>query len=327
MRAVIVGAVESSRIAIESVARSPEWSVALVLTLPKELAGRHDDFVDLAPAAASAGADIRYIENINSADGLQALREAEADAAFVIGWSQICGQEFRSACNDRVIGFHPAPLPRLRGRAVIPWTILNQEPISAGTLFWIDEGVDTGPIIAQHFFHVADDETAATLYAKQIAALAKLLDEALPRLADGSAPRTPQDDRYATWAAKRTLADGIIDWSQPAVEIERLIRAVGRPYAGASSFSGPGRLTIWRADIVGKQSKHLAAAGQVVARDKLGFSVMCGDGLLLEVREFTSETGRPPLLHSQLTAGPVVRPTPIRTAGSPAPAEPRLRHA
>ena len=327
MKAVIVGAVESSLIAIEAVARAPDWSLALVLTLPPELAFRHDDFVDLTPAAKRGGAEVHFVSNINSDDALGAIRAADADAVFVVGWSQICGEIFRSACKNQVVGFHPAPLPRMRGRAVIPWTILNAEPISAGTLFWIDEGVDTGPIIAQHFFHVADNETAATLYAKHMAALANMMDEALPRIADGTAPRIAQDDRFATWAAKRTPADGLIDWSLPAFEIERLIRAVGKPYAGASSFDGPARLTLWSGEVAGARGKHLAGVGKIVARNERGFSVMCGDGLQLRVTEFTSEAGRAPRLHSQLRTSPCVEPTQIRSAELSVAAQGRRHHA
>ena len=87
--------------------------------------------------------------------------------------------------------------------------------------------------------------------------LAKIMDEALPLIANGTAPRILQDDRLATWAAKRTPADGVVNWSLPAVEIQTLIRAVGRPYAGASSFNGPARLTLWSADVVGGSNKHL----------------------------------------------------------------------
>ena len=113
MRAVIVGAVESSRIAIEAIARASGWSLALVITLPPALAVRHDDYVDLASAAANAGAPVHYVNNVNSDDALEAIRALNADAVFVIGWSQICGEGFRAACENRVIGFHPAPLPRL----------------------------------------------------------------------------------------------------------------------------------------------------------------------------------------------------------------------
>src|SRR3546814_10841959 len=122
----------------------------------------------------------------------------------------------------------PAPLPRLRGRGVIPWTILADEPITAGTLFWIDDGVDSGPILEQAFFHVAPDETAASLYARHMRALGEMMPRALAALAPGSPPRLEQDERYASWAAKRTPEDGRLDWRQNAIDIDRLIRAAGR---------------------------------------------------------------------------------------------------
>src|SRR3546814_2322762 len=97
----------------------------------------------------------------NAADVLEAVSALAPDYVFVIGWSQICKPAFRQAAGGQVIGYHPAPLPRLRGRAVIPWTILLDEKITASTLFWIDDGVDSGPILAQRYFHIAPDETAA----------------------------------------------------------------------------------------------------------------------------------------------------------------------
>src|SRR3546814_5778869 len=88
------------------------------------------------------------------------------------------------------------------------WTILADEPITAGTLFWIDDGVDSGPILEQAFFHVAPDETAASLYARHMRALGEMMPRALAALATGSPPRLEQDERYASWAAKRTPEDG-----------------------------------------------------------------------------------------------------------------------
>lgn len=300
MRAVVVGAVESSQIAIEAIAAAEGWTVASVVSLPSKLAGRHDDFVDLAPVTAAAGAKLYRVPNINDAAALDLVAAAHADYAFVIGWSQICGSDFRELMGARVIGYHPAPLPRMRGRAVIPWTILSGEPISGGTLFWIDEGVDTGDILAQRFFHVAPDETAATLYAKHLRELRSMLEEVLPALSGGVVPRRPQEERYATWAARRTRLDGAIDWSRSAADIARLVRAVTDPYSGAYTFAGANRLTIWQARAAPETQSHLAAPGQVIAVGKGVFTVMCGDGLGLLVTDWTSITGDPPRLHGRL---------------------------
>src|SRR3546814_5174240 len=85
----------------------------------------------------------------------------------------------------------PAPLPRLRGRGVIPWTILANEPITAGTLFWIDDGADSGPILEQAFFHVAPDETAASLYARHMRALGEMMPRALAARSEEHTSETP----------------------------------------------------------------------------------------------------------------------------------------
>ncbi|GGE14528.1 methionyl-tRNA formyltransferase [Polymorphobacter glacialis] len=283
MRAIVVGAVESTRVALAALARAPGWQVAAVITLPPELASRHSDFVDLAPTAASAGAELIHAADSN-APGITARVAALApDLAFVIGWSQICRAEFIAAAGGAIIGYHPAPLPRLRGRAVIPWTILQGEAITAGTLFRVDEGLDSGPIIGQRFFHVASDETATTLYAGHMKALAGLMDDALPGLAAGSLPGTPQDERHATWAARRGPRDGRIDWHQPAAVVDRLVRAVTRPYPGAATATTQGPLTVWTTRYWPDGSRHVAAAGQVIERGDDGFAVMCGDGRALFV--------------------------------------------
>lgn len=320
MRAILIGAVESSRVALERIAAAGGWECPLVVTLPPGRSGRHSDYVDLAEPAAAAGAALLHVRNINDADAMEAIAHTGTDAVFVVGWSQICGAAFREAAGGKVVGYHPAPLPRMRGRGVIPWTILNEEPISGGTLFWIDEGVDSGPILAQRFFHVAPDETAASLYAKHMDALGAMMDEALAAIASGNPPRRVQDERYATWAARRTPADGLIDWARPAAEIQRLVRAVGRPYPGAQTFDGPHKLIVWAAEAL-PGGHHLAAAGQVVSRTEGSFTVMCGDGALLQVDEWTHAASTMPANHARLTATPALAPAAPRLAGSEGPVD------
>src|SRR3546814_13872262 len=106
-------------------------------------------------------------------------------------------------------------------------------------------------------------------------ALDRMLRESLPMPAQGSAPRLVQDERHATWATKRTPADGRIDWTLPAAEIDRLIRAVGRPYPGAFTETKAERLTVWAARPWPASARHAAMPGQVVARNEGGFVVRC----------------------------------------------------
>lgn len=281
MKAIVVGAVESTRVTLKALADNPRWTVSAVVTLPASLAGRHSDFVDLEPDARACGAKLIAAPNSNAPDVIEAVRAARADYAFVIGWSQICKPEFRAAAGGRVIGYHPAALPRLRGRAVIPWTILLDERITGSTLFWIDDGVDSGPILAQKFLHIAPDETATTLYARHMTALDEMLRESLDALADGRAQRVRQDERYATYAARRTEADGLINWRDSAAGVERLIRAVTRPYPGAFTYLGGERLTIYGASIWSEARRHAARPGQVIEKRDGALAIACGDGAIL----------------------------------------------
>lgn len=299
MRAIIVGAVESSRVAVRETAKARNWEVSAVITLPPELASRHSDYVDLSGEAGVAGARLLHVANGNSEEALDAIRSLAPDLVLVIGWSQICRPAFLDAAGGRVLGYHPAPLPRLRGRGVIPWTILNEEPITAGTLFRMDAGVDSGPIVAQRFLHVARDETAASLYARHMQVLALLIQDALAACAAGDWDGTPQDERFATWAAKRTPEDGRIDWRLPARDVWRLVRAVGRPYPGAFTTMGDERLVVWEAEPWPAADRHLGVPGQVLAHEEPGFAVACGEGAL-HIREWALAGGGRPRLHARL---------------------------
>lgn len=300
MRAVIIGAVESSFIAAEAIASAPDWTLTAIFTLDPLLAARHSDFHDLAPIAGEAGAELVAVRAINDPESLARLARFEPDYIFVIGWSQICKPELMAICPGRVIGYHPAALPRMRGRAAIPWTILAGEPITAGTLFWMDEGVDSGAILDQAFFHVSCAETAESLYRKHMEALLAMMRRTLVDLAAGTARRDVQDEHYATWTTRRTAADGEIDWRRPADEIERLVRAIGRPYPGAFTTSGAARLTIWATERSGFGARCRAVPGQIVAIDPAGFTIVCGDQGALTVTSWEHETGKAPRLHAVL---------------------------
>lgn len=300
MRALVVGAVEGTQVAVRTIAAVPGWTVCGVMTLPPDKSARHSDFVDLAVDAEKANARIIHVANSNSEEACQAVEELAPDYTFVIGWSQICGPEFRAAANGNVIGYHPAALPRLRGRATQPWTILLDEKITASTLFWIDDGVDTGDILAQKFFHVAPRENAASLYQKHMVALKAILQAALPELKAGEEVRQSQDEQCATYATKRVPADGRIDWQRPAHEIDRLVRAVGRPYPGAFTHFKDGQIMIYASNIRDGAAMH-ALPGQIVERRDGSFSVMCGDGMILDIDDYEYPGNESlPLLHSVL---------------------------
>lgn len=299
MKSVFVGAVEGSRVALDALVRAGR-APALVITISPELASRHSDFADLAPMARAADSDVLFTSQINSASTVAALRDVKPDLCMVIGWSQICKEEFRSVAKFGNIGFHPAPLPRFRGRAVIPWTILQNEKTSGSSLFWLDDGVDSGPIILQKMFALSPDETAQSLYSKHSVNLAEMLPEAVRLVENGAAPRIAQNPSLATYCAKRTPDDGLIDWRDTAENVLRFVRAVGYPYPGAFAFSGGEKIFIDLAMPFSGSRRYIGLTGQIQGDTDRGFLVRCGDGALVEVISWRWKFESKPRVHSKL---------------------------
>ncbi len=290
MQSVLVGAVDSTAIALKALVEKGVPPQAL-FTLPLSKSSRHSDYVHLEPLAKKCGVPVVEVSNINTPDILDKIRFLQPDYLFVIGWSQICHQELLSIPKLGSIGCHPAPLPENRGRGVIPWTILQRSSETGMSLFWIDEGMDSGDILLQEKFSVAPDETATTLYAKHGESLERLLFEAVSLLKEGKASRTPQNHSLATYCAKRVADDGLIDWNLPAESVWTLIRAVTKPYPGAFTFYKGQKLIIWEADYAG-DGPYWGLPGQIQTVSDTGVLVQCGDGkhLLLKSVQFENET-------------------------------------
>jgi methionyl-tRNA formyltransferase len=144
MNSVLIGAVESTDVALTSLAALGA-APRVVVTLPPDLAARHSDYVDVSRRAADAGATVHYAKDINDPDVVREIRRAEPDLVWIIGWSQIARAPLLDVPSLGIVGYHPSFLPRLRGRAVIPWTILLGVPSTGGTLFWIDDEQRGGP--------------------------------------------------------------------------------------------------------------------------------------------------------------------------------------
>lgn len=261
-KTAFLGAVEGSRRALEALCDAGHVP-DLVLTLPAEAAARHSDYADLGEVARRHGAPVFETRDINDDATLTALRDLAPDLILVIGWSQIAREGFRAVPRLGTVGFHPAPLPRLRGRAAIPWTILAGLDESAATLFWIDEGCDSGDILIQGSFPLDPRETARSLYDKQIETLCRILPDALGRIAEGEEVRTRQDESQASYCARRKTDDGQIDWTLPARDVDRLIRAVGEPYPGAFTDHSKGRLWIDAARIHDGPPGYIGMPGQL----------------------------------------------------------------
>jgi len=285
MRLVFIGAVDGSHRALETLLEAGV-EVARVVTLAEQYAHRHSDFCDLSPLANSYGVPVTAVNNANEADCVAAIAKEAPDYVLVVGWSQILKSPLLAVPKLGTLGFHPTLLPQYRGRAALPWLILNGVASSGVTLFHIDEGTDSGEIAYQSGFELDAAETATTLYAKVSEHIDRLMRALATDLVAGNAiPQIPQDDSLATYTARRTPVDGYIDWTRNADDIWTLIRASTRPYPGAFTYHNGVRMVIWAAEYVAI-SNQVAMPGQVALLGPDGVLVKCGVGYvrLIEVQ-------------------------------------------
>ena len=250
--------------------------VAAVVTLPGPIDPDRSgqcSFDDL-------GVPVVETEDVNAPETIAAVREHQPEAIFVVGWSQLVRQDFIDLAPRGVYGMHPTLLPKHRGRAAIPWTILQGLARTGVTLFEIvDPSADSGPIVGQVEVDVAPDETATSLYDKVLDAHIDLVRAEVPRIAAGTHAREPQDETRASAWPRRTPADGIIDWGTRARFLDAWVRAQTRPYPGAFTYHGDEKLVVWRARPLDVDARD--PAGTVVELRDEGAVVACGEGALL----------------------------------------------
>ena len=207
------------------------------------------------------------------------IESKSPDLLWVIGLSQLVPDRLIRLAKHGGIGFHPTMLPEGRGRAPVAWTILLNAR-AAATLFFLSDEPDAGDIIVQREVPVMPDDYSEDLIQRTNVVLAEAVLELAPRIRSNDLPRTPQDHSKATHYDKRTPADGLIDWTASTDRVYRLIRAAGRPYAGAFTHAGEHKLTVWRGRPA--EDPHVergAEPGRVVAIDRArGVLVATTDG-------------------------------------------------
>jgi len=202
--------------------------------------------------------ELLKINHINDDGVVKILKEREIDWLFIIGWSQIAGKGVLSAVQKGVIGAHPTLLPGGRGRAAIPWVIIKGLNQTGVTFFKMDEGVDTGKIIAQQVISVDERETATTLYEKVNDAHVELFLNALPQLESGNYSLEVQDESKATYWEGRTPLDGEIKPVMTTEEVDRLVRATTKPYPGAFYIDDKGKkVIIWEGSLRIESNNHI----------------------------------------------------------------------
>ncbi|MBA2704368.1 MAG: methionyl-tRNA formyltransferase [Blastocatellia bacterium] len=289
MRIVFMGTPES---AVPSLQRllSDGHEVVAVWTQPDKPAGRGDKMH--APAiktfALERGLKIEQPPKIRTKESKELFASYQADLAVVVAYGRILPAEYLTASRRGCINVHFSLLPRYRGAAPVNWAIVNGEEKTGVTTMFVEEELDSGPILLQRETQIDPTETAPELMRRLAESGAELLGETLRRL-DELEP-VSQDESKATFAPLLTKATGVIDWTSTAQEIERRVRGL-QPWPNAYTDWNSQRLIIWKAS-AHDQAEQSAAPGEVLAAHGDELIVSCGERTALRIFELQLEGKR-----------------------------------
>lgn len=278
MNIVFIGTVKSSLIALEEL--SKYLIIGNVFTIIDN--SYNSDATDLTNVCTQSKIKLHnIIGNINEQEYVDKLRDIKPDLIIIIGFSQLIKKTILEIPKYGCIGFHPSLLPKNRGRAVIPWTILNDEKETGITFFKIDEGMDSGNILYQSKIKLDKKETAASFYDKVLNSLKEGTKELIEKIKNKDLEGTKQDENKATYCAIRTKEDGEINWNDSANLIEKLIRACGKPYFGAYTYHKGKKVKILTAEVIETDNWNAFPGQRVEIIQGQGVKVKTGNGLLL----------------------------------------------
>jgi methionyl-tRNA formyltransferase len=214
-------------------------------------------------------------DSLKLPDALDRIQKTGADAMVVAAYGLILPPAVLHATSGGALNIHASLLPRWRGAAPIQRALLAGDAETGISIMQMDAGLDTGPLLSQQALPVHDDDDAGTLHEKLAALGARMLIQTLEALSSGEIIPKPQPATGATYANKIDKAEAAIDWSRPAIEIERKIRAF-RPSPGASTEFAGMPLKIWRAHA----RDEAGSPGRILGTREDTVLVGCGQGVL-----------------------------------------------
>ena len=299
MRLIFAGTPDFAAFALEALIAA-RHEIVLVLTQPDRPAGRG---LKLAPSAVKKIAQKQMLSveqplTLKTDEARALIAAAHADAMIVAAYGLILPQDILAIPRVGCINIHASLLPRWRGAAPIQRAILAGDVETGITIMQMDAGLDTGNILLKRALSIGAEETAGELHDRLAALGAQLMVEALRGL---PAP-SKQDAAQATYAAKISKEEAIIDWRQDAAVIARKVRAYN-PFPGAATVLGNERIKIWRARIA---HQGIGAPGIVCESAPGTLVVACGHGALA-VLELQRAGGKRLATASFLAGFPITR--------------------
>lgn len=287
-----MGTAELSCASLEKLAADARFKIFAVVTQPDKPKGRDLKLTPSPVKVVAQKLDLPVLQPLKARDEkfIAELRELKPDLMVVVAYGQILPQALLDVPSHGCLNVHTSLLPKYRGAAPIQWAIADGNAETGVTIMKMDAGLDTGPVLATRRTPIQAADDSQILHDRLAQLGAELLVETIPAYVAGKIQPQPQPAEGSTYAAKIKKEDGKIDWNLPAEKIWHRLRAF-TPWPGAFTFfqveTKPQLLKIWKAEVVERSGQ----AGEVLAADKTGIVVGCGQGAL-RILELQREGGK-----------------------------------
>ena len=242
-------------------------------------------------AAKKAGIPVFQPSSMRAPEVYEQFCSLKPDLGVMAFVTDIAPGEVLECPRLGTIQYHPSLLPRHRGASAINWAIVQGEKRTGLTIFWVDRGIDTGPILLQKEVEIGPDDTVGSLYFNRLFALGvEALLEAVSLVKESKAPRIPQDGRLATYEPPFEEKHALLDWRLPLDRVYDLIRGTN-PHPGATTLFRGRKLKLYDSE---KLPGVQGGPGGVVEVGEKGFTVACPGGAILVKRVQPEGAGKQP---------------------------------
>lgn len=220
------------------------------------------------------------------------IEKEKPDMIIVVGWYWIIKKQLLDKVPYGILGIHASLLPKYRGFAPLVWAIINGEKKTGISLFYFDQGIDSGDIVAQKEFYILENDTIKEVLEKAEKSVVDIIKENYPKILANEAPRIKQNHKNATYCSQRKPQDGRINWNLSNKKIHNFIRAQTQPYPGAFSFIKDKKITITKSKPF--QYPYLGIPGLVCQINVESVIVCCGVNAI-EILEITIDGENKPI--------------------------------
>lgn len=298
MKIALIGQSAFGKAVLEALVEREEHDIVGVFAAPDGRRRREP----LATAAEANDIPAWQFKRMRDQECIDVFRSLDADLCVMAYVTDIVPNEIIDAPSNGTIQYHPSLLPLHRGPSSINWAIIQGDTETGLSIFWPDEGLDTGPILLQKRVEIAPDDSVGSLYFNHLFPMGiEALMESVDLVASGNAPRIVQDESNATYEGWCGSQDARVNWSENAIRVHNLIRGCD-PQPGAWTTINEEKVSLFGSTEVPRDNPHIDP-GTILEIDNNGMTVATKSGSVKVKRVRVGRGTKQPVHESGLSVG------------------------